>query len=82
MKNTFKTLCNTPTPLDEFKGFDIINYSTISDTKATRLSELAQKIYPENFILEVIEKCKQQMKYKAYTFKTLSEALLYQSSLT
>lgn len=81
MNNTFKALSNTPTPLDEFGKFDIINYSTISDIKAIRLSELRQKTYPERFILEVIEKINQQIKYKAYTFKTLSEALVYQQNL-
>lgn len=81
MENTFKTICSTPTPLDEFKDFDVINYSTISDTKATRLSELRNKVYPENYILEVFEKTEKQMHYKAHTFKSLEEALNYQSKV-
>lgn len=81
MNKLFNTLSKEPTPLDEFKEFNIINYSTVSDVKATRLSQLTGKCYPEPFILEVKEKKGNTVHYKAHTFKTLQEAQSYQEAV-
>ena len=74
MKNNFEAMHSVPTPVEHCKGFTIVSYKDISDTKSSRLSKIDASITPEPYILEVITKRANGIHYKSFSFKELSQA--------
>ncbi|MBR4026906.1 MAG: hypothetical protein IKJ01_05035 [Lachnospiraceae bacterium] len=82
MNNIFNEICKTQTPTESCKGFCTINYTVISNTKASRLCKIDTDITPEPYVVEVVSKIEEnKMQYKAYTFSDKQKAIEFQNSL-
>lgn len=81
MKNYFETMYSVPTPVEQCKGFNVLNYKDISEAKSSRLSKIDESITKEPYVVEVITKRENGIHYKSFTFSELSAAIDCQTKL-
>ena len=81
MKNHFETMYSEPTPVEQCKGFNVLNYKDISEVKSSRLSKIDESITKEPYVVEVITKRENGIHYKSFTFSELSAAIDCQNKL-
>ena len=81
MKNNFEAMHSEPTPTEQCKGFSILNYRDISNTKSSRLSTIDSSLASEPYIVEVLTKLHNAVNCKVSTFTNIESALAFQNAI-